>query len=113
MSCQSRTAAALFALLTACSKSPAQEAQGSDPITKTVPSAGSGRDTEPRVAPNPSGAPVETAPPNVPEFRPAFAGQTRAPAMRSKTKFVVNDVATDLKQPWAIAFLPDRRMLVT
>lgn len=114
MSCQSRTTAALFVLLlAACSRGKAQQTQGSEPITKVVPAEGSGQNTEPRVGPNPSGAPVETAPPNVPEFKPAFAGQTRAPAMHSKTKFVVNDVATDLKQPWAIAFLPDRRMLVT
>jgi glucose/arabinose dehydrogenase len=60
-----------------------------------------------------SGVPVETAPPNVPEFKPAFPQQTRAPAMHTKTAIAVNEIAEDLEEPWAIAFLPDRRMLVT
>jgi glucose/arabinose dehydrogenase len=63
--------------------------------------------------PRPEGAPVETAPPNVPEFSPAFPGQTRAPAVRSRTELLVTEVAAGLELPWAIAFLPDRRMLVT
>ncbi|MCE9668105.1 PQQ-dependent sugar dehydrogenase [Myxococcus stipitatus] len=67
----------------------------------------------PRVGPNPTGAPVETAPPNVPEFKPAFPGQTRAPAVQTKTAFQVTEVASGFDHPWAIAFLPDRRMLVT
>lgn len=57
--------------------------------------------------------PVETAPPNVPEFKPAFAGQTRAPAVRTEVAIQVNTVAEDFDEPWAIAFMPDRRMLVT
>jgi glucose/arabinose dehydrogenase len=56
---------------------------------------------------------VETAPPNVPEFKPAFAGQTRAPAVHTQTAIQVTTVAEDLHLPWALAFLPDRRMLVT
>ncbi|KFE64413.1 PQQ-dependent sugar dehydrogenase [Hyalangium minutum] len=61
----------------------------------------------------PSGPPVPTGPPNVPEFQPAFPGQTRAPAIQSKTAFQVTEIASGFKNPWAIAFLPDRRMLVT
>jgi glucose/arabinose dehydrogenase len=57
--------------------------------------------------------PVETAPPNVPEFKPAFPAQTRAPAIRTRTPIEVKEIADGLDQPWAIAFLPDRRMLVT
>jgi glucose/arabinose dehydrogenase len=59
------------------------------------------------------GAPVQTGPPNVPEFEPAFPGQTRAPAVRTKTPLRVTEVAAGFDAPWAIAFLPDRRMLVT
>jgi glucose/arabinose dehydrogenase len=60
-----------------------------------------------------AGAPVETAPPNVPEFEPAFPGQTRAPAIRTRTELKVTEIASGFDKPWAIAFLPDRRMLVT
>jgi glucose/arabinose dehydrogenase len=56
---------------------------------------------------------VETAPPNVPEFKPAFAGQTRAPAVKARTSIRVTEIASDLDLPWAMAFLPDGRMLVT
>jgi glucose/arabinose dehydrogenase len=77
-----------------------------------------GQETKPRSSSDgeggaPEALPLETAPPNVPEFKPAFAGQTRAPLAASRTKFEVVEVATGLEKPWAIAFLPDRRMLVT
>jgi len=61
-------------------------------------------------APDP---PLETAPPNVPAFQPAFAGQTRAPGCSSHSSFKVNEIAAGFRRPWAVAFLPDRRMLVT
>jgi aldose sugar dehydrogenase len=57
--------------------------------------------------------PVVTGPPNVPEFEPAFAGQTRAPAVQTKTALQVTTIASGFRQPWALAFLPDGRMLVT
>jgi aldose sugar dehydrogenase len=59
------------------------------------------------------GAPVDAGPPNVPDNQPAFPGQTRAPAVRTRTALQVTTIASGFDQPWAIAFLPDRRMLVT
>lgn len=59
------------------------------------------------------GAPVNAGPPSVPEFRPAFAGQTRAPERLSQTPVRVATVASGLRLPWALAFLPDGRFLVT
>ena len=58
-------------------------------------------------------APVPTGPPNVPEFKPAFPGQTRAPEVRTKTPLEVTTIASGFDRPWAIAFLPDGRFLVT
>jgi glucose/arabinose dehydrogenase len=63
--------------------------------------------------PGATAEPAETEPPEVPEFKPAFAGQTRAPAVRTRTRIRVTEVAEDFDKPWAIAFLPDRTMLVT
>jgi glucose/arabinose dehydrogenase len=102
---------ALFGWLApACRKSsPAIERQTTPAV---IPAEGQGQPTEPRVGENP-GQPVETAPPNVPEFKPAFAEQTRASAMHTKTAIKVSEIAGDLDMPWAIAFLPDGRMLVT
>ncbi|NMO14279.1 PQQ-dependent sugar dehydrogenase [Pyxidicoccus fallax] len=69
--------------------------------------------TQPREDAAAQGAPLETAPPNVPEFKPAFPGQTRAPGVKSRTAIQVTEIASGFNKPWAIAFLPDRRMLVT
>jgi glucose/arabinose dehydrogenase len=59
-----------------------------------------------------NGAPVAQGAPNA-DFTPAFAGQTRAPESRSGVSVESEIVATGLNHPWAIAFLPDGRMLVT
>jgi len=58
-------------------------------------------------------APVRTGPPNVPRNKPAFPGQTRAPEVATRTPIRVAEIASGFNLPWAIAFLPDGRFLVT
>ncbi|MDZ4372547.1 MAG: PQQ-dependent sugar dehydrogenase [Phenylobacterium sp.] len=55
---------------------------------------------------------VETRPPITP-YKPAFEGQTRAPEQKLGVAFQVATVAEGLRFPWAIAVLPDSRLLVT
>jgi glucose/arabinose dehydrogenase len=43
---------------------------------------------------------------------PAFPGQTKAPLVRSKQGFAVEEVAR-IDRPWGAAFLPDGKMLVS
>src|SRR3972149_11413606 len=56
---------------------------------------------------------VDPRPPNAPNQKSAFAGQTRAPEQKSAVACDVMTVAEGLQNPWAIEFLPDGRMLVT
>ena len=58
------------------------------------------------------GEPVPQGAPNT-SYEPAFAGQTRAPGQSSNVAIETEIVARGLDHPWAIAFLPDGRMLVT
>ena len=60
----------------------------------------------------PAFAQVETRPPITP-YKPAFAGQTRGPEQKLGVQYQVTTVASGLKTPWSLAFLPDGRMLVT
>ncbi len=94
----------------ACNRSGERRSQ--DVTARVEPAGGSGQETVPQVGPQASG-PVETAPPNVPEFKPAFPGQTRATAIHTRTAIRVTQLPGEFDQPWAIAFLPDHRMLVT
>lgn len=56
---------------------------------------------------------VDPRPPNNPEQKPAHAGQTDAPEMKSNVAFDVVTVAEGLQNPWSLAFLPGGKMLVT
>lgn len=60
-----------------------------------------------------SGAVADPRPANAPDQKPAFPGQTDAPLSTSGVAFEVVTVASGLERPWAIAFLPSGRLLVT
>ncbi len=55
----------------------------------------------------------EQTPASMPKPKPAFPGQTDAPARKSTTAFAVQTVTSGLASPWCVAFLPDGKMLVT
>ncbi len=59
------------------------------------------------------GRPVDQGPKNVPEFRPAFAAQTRAPAADSGVTLRRETFVSGLAHPWGIAPLPGGGYLVT
>ena len=58
-------------------------------------------------------APVQQAAPNVPEKRPAFAGQTLAEAVTAKTTLAVTEIATGLNKPRGVALRDKGRFLVS
>lgn len=64
-------------------------------------------------APQQVSGPVETRPANGASQQPAFAGQTRAPGVRTEAAVSHRIVASGLDHPWALAVLPDGRWLVT
>jgi glucose/arabinose dehydrogenase len=58
-------------------------------------------------------APIETSLPNGRDQRPAFQGQTRACAVRTKAQLEVTVLARGLDHPWAVEPLPNGDLLVT
>ena len=62
-------------------------------------------------AAQPSAASPETRPPNA-AFKPAVAGQTRAPALRTAAELDVVSIVKGLQQPWSFELLPDGRYLI-
>ncbi|HTU66179.1 MAG TPA: PQQ-dependent sugar dehydrogenase [Steroidobacteraceae bacterium] len=59
------------------------------------------------------GRPLETRDPVGKGQKPAFAGQTRAPAIVTKTPVEATLVAHGLDHPWSLAFLPNGHLLIT
>lgn len=57
-------------------------------------------------------ASVETKAPNA-EYKSAFAGQTRAAAVKTKTPYTFDVLTEDLDSPWGVTALPDGRLLIT
>jgi glucose/arabinose dehydrogenase len=57
--------------------------------------------------------PVETNEPNSPQYKPAFAGQTRIAGVKTKTELDVKILSSELVNPWGIVSLPDGRFLIT
>jgi len=58
--------------------------------------------------------PAETRDTNKAAYAPAFAGQTRAPALTTDTRYEVKEVvASGLASPWAVEFLPGGKFLIT
>src|SRR5688572_19219602 len=56
---------------------------------------------------------LDPRPANAPHQKPAVAGQYRAAERKSNVAFDQTTVVSGLQSPWAIAFLPGGKMLVT
>ncbi len=56
--------------------------------------------------------PVEIEAPNA-DYKPAFEGQTRINGVKTKTPYEVKVIAQGLSNPWAVASLPDGRLVIT
>ncbi|GAA4469533.1 PQQ-dependent sugar dehydrogenase [Nibrella saemangeumensis] len=58
------------------------------------------------------GKPVETRPQDA-GYKPAFAGQFRAPGVQTTTPYEARVITDKLAKPWGIAAMPDGRFLIT
>src|SRR6202008_1914315 len=58
------------------------------------------------------GTPIEKSPPEKKYDKPAFLEQTRAP-YHASVPFQVTTLIDNLPAPWSLAFLPDRKILLT
>ena len=96
--------------LVADQTAPAAAPQGAPPGAPPGPARGGGGFAPPGGGPETG---LNTRPPNAPNQKPAFAGQTRAPERKANVAFEVVTVAEGLVSPWGMTFLPDGRMLVT
>ena len=101
------TAAALSALI-ACGGAGAQNQQSGN----LAPGGGSKEQSRPRQQAAGSGAPVETGPKSVPEFQPAFPGQTRAPAVKTRTSLQVTEIASGIPSAASMCFDAGANQLV-
>jgi len=90
-------------LLAACKSSPAAQPNdnGSRPATGERPS---------EVV---TGSAAPSSPANASAQKPAFSGQTRAPAPATASKLKVETIASGLERPWAVEMLSDGRFVVT
>jgi aldose sugar dehydrogenase len=83
-------------------------------IVALVACTGSGAADAPQAQQSGAQAAVaDPRPANAPDQKPAFPGQTDAPLRETNVAFEVVTVAEGLANPWALAFLPSGKMLVT
>ena len=47
------------------------------------------------------------------DYKPAFAGQTRINAVKTKTPITATIINKKLENPWGISVMPDGRFLIT
>lgn len=75
--------------------------------------ASCGQKTTEVVSTNGTLPPVETKAPNSPEYKPAFAGQTRVNGVKTQTPYEFKVLTEGLSFPWGIKSLPDGRLIIT
>jgi glucose/arabinose dehydrogenase len=82
-------------------------------LTVLMITAGAACAQTPKASVSPAPCALETRPPNAPEQKPAFPGQTRACAVKSEAAFEVTVLAKGLDRPWAVEPLPNGDFLIT